>query len=70
VPQTPGVPDHAAPAPTWVARSRKAIAAGCGVVAQAVAAGLLHGDVKDIAVGLLALATVIGVYQVPNAPGP
>lgn len=68
-PQTPGVPDHAAPAPPWVARVRKFLVAVAGLLAQVIASGALDGndDVRVWVQAVLAVLTAAGVYAVPNA---
>ncbi|MCZ2837128.1 hypothetical protein [Modestobacter sp. VKM Ac-2985] len=69
-PQTPGEPDHAAPRPPRLARVRKAIVAGLGFGATLVAAGVLDDQTEAIVTGVLALATVLGIYRVPNEQKP
>ena len=49
---------------------RKGIVAAVGLVAQALAAGLLTGTAATWAQVLLAIATALGVYGVPNEPLP
>lgn len=68
----PGVGDHAAPIPkgALVAHIRKALVAALGLAATLVSSGALDGKTEAIVSGLLALATAVGVYQVPNAPAP
>jgi CBS-domain-containing membrane protein len=68
MPQTPGVPDHAAPRGPLMARVRKAVTAACGLAATLVAAGVLDDTAEAIVTGALALATVLGVYAFPNSP--
>lgn len=46
----------------------KTVAAVLGVIAQAISLGLLHGRALNIAQIVLALATALGVYTVPNTP--
>ena len=48
----------------------KAIAALVGVAAQLVALGVLHGTALYVVSGFIAVATVSGVYRVPNRPTP
>lgn len=49
---------------------RKALVAIAGVVAQAVALGVLNGTVLHWANVLLAVLTALGVYGVANEPAP
>lgn len=51
-----------------IAEARKALVAALGLVAQAVSAGVLHGQALAIAEGLLAAATAAGVWATPNKP--
>jgi hypothetical protein len=51
-----------------IASVRKAAVAVGGVVGQAVALGVLHGDALHWAQIVLAALTAVGVYQVPNSP--
>lgn len=46
----------------------KTVAAVVGVLAEAVAAGVLHGNAEAIARGVIAAATVAGVYTARNVP--
>ena len=64
---TPGVPDHAAPAPPWIARARKFLVSVVGLVAMLVASGALHGTAQNVAQAVIAVATALGVYAAPNA---
>lgn len=50
------------------AEIRKAAIAVLGVIAQAVALGVLHGTALHYAQVVLAAATAAGVYVAPNAP--
>jgi hypothetical protein len=50
----------------YLTTARKALIALVGVVAQAVSLGVLHGTVLAYAQVVLALATAVGVYVVPN----
>lgn len=52
------------------AEIRKAAVAVLGLIAQAVALGVLTGVPLHWAQVVLAAATAAGVYQVPNAPKP
>lgn len=52
---------------TKLAQSRKAIAGAVGGLAQLVAAGVLHGNALLVASGVIAIATGLGIYHVPNA---
>jgi hypothetical protein len=45
---------------------RKVAAAGCGLIALALANGLLHGEAAAAANAVLSVATLAGVYKVPN----
>jgi hypothetical protein len=49
---------------------RKLLVYVLGVVAQLLALGVLHGDAQNIAVGVIALATGLGIYQAKNEPIP
>lgn len=51
-----------------IARYRKAAVAVAGVLGQVLAAGVLPPTWQPWAAVALALATALGVYQVPNAP--
>lgn len=51
-----------------VSTARKATAALSGAAAEAVAAGLLHGDAEKWTTGILAAVTTALVYLVPNTP--
>jgi len=53
-----------------LAEARKGLAAVAGVAAEAVALGVLHGATLNIAQLIIAAATAVGVYAVPNAPEP
>ena len=46
---------------------RKTITATCGLLAEVLATGVLHGTAEHVVQGVLAVATVFGVYTVPNA---
>jgi hypothetical protein len=48
------------------AEMRKAIVAVVGVVAQAIALGILSGDALHWAQVIVALATAVGVYGIRN----
>lgn len=50
-----------------LAETRKAIAALTGGAATAVSAGLLHGESEHWVTGVLAVATAVVTYYVPNA---
>lgn len=63
---TPG-PDHAAPTPPLVQRIRKAIVGAVGLAALLVSSGVLDDNTEAIVNGLIAVATLFGIYQVPNA---
>lgn len=52
-------------APT-IAEMRKTAVAAVGVLAQAIALGVLQGSVLHSAQLVVAAATAFGVYQVPN----
>lgn len=45
---------------------RKAAVAICGATAEGLSLGLLHGNLETIATTVLAVATALGVYVVPN----
>ncbi|MGZ4542072.1 MAG: hypothetical protein ACXVXI_02875 [Mycobacteriaceae bacterium] len=49
---------------------KKTAAAVAGFVAEAVASGLLSGTALHWAQAVLAVATVVGVYQAKNEPKP
>lgn len=49
-----------------VAEARKAAAGVVGVVAEIVATGVLHGTAAHVAAIVIAAATAVGVYQLPN----
>lgn len=51
-----------------LAEIRKTLTAGVGLLAQLIAQGYLHGAVLDWARVVLAAATLLGVYVVPNKP--
>lgn len=51
-----------------LAEIRKAIAALAGGAAVAISAGLLSGQAERWTTGLLAIATAVLTYYVPNAP--
>jgi hypothetical protein len=73
-PGNDGVPQHAGPRPSWVARARKFLVGAAGLLAQVVAAGVFD-DANDQTTRLwvaaiLAVATAAGIYQVPNAQSP
>lgn len=51
-----------------LARYRKGIVVILGGVSMVVATGQVHGTGLEIANGVLALATALGVIGVPNAP--
>jgi len=51
-----------------VSRIRKALVAVAGVVAQAVALGVLPPAWQPWGAVLVALATALGVYATPNSP--
>jgi hypothetical protein len=53
-----------------LAQVRKAVAALAGGAAVAVSAGLLHGAAEHWTTGILAVATAVLTYYVPNAAGP
>jgi hypothetical protein len=44
----------------------KALVAVIGVLAQLVALGVLHGDALHYANVVIAVATALGVYHMPN----
>lgn len=50
-----------------LAEVRKAAVAVLGVIAQAVALGVLDGTALHVAQVILSVAVALGVYQVPNA---
>lgn len=50
-----------------LAEIRKALVAGCGVIALALSAGLVGGTARTVLTTVLAVATALGVYVVPNA---
>lgn len=66
---TPGVPDHAAPAAPWIATARKFLVSVLGLVAMLVASGALHGTAQSVAQAIIAIATAAGVYVAKNEPG-
>lgn len=74
VTQTPGVPDHAAPPPSWVAQARKFLVAAVGLLAQVVTSGVLDSPDYDTlriwVQAALAVAFAAGVYGVRNARPP
>jgi hypothetical protein len=47
-------------------QSRKALVAALGALASLVALGVLPSPYQEIAVALVAVATSLGVYSVPN----
>ena len=49
-----------------LAAMRKAAVAVVAVAAEALALGLLHGTAQNIAQLVIAAATAVGVYVVPN----
>ena len=50
---------------------RKAVTAAVGVAAEALDAGLVHGTAAKVVGAVIAIATVLGVYAVPNrVPAP
>lgn len=49
-----------------LAQVRKALVALAGAVAQVVALGVVHGQALHWATVVIAVATVLGVHQVPN----
>lgn len=57
---------HAAAKAPLLAPYRKAIAAGCGLIALALANGYLRGDLAAAANAVLSLATLAGVYKADN----
>lgn len=69
MPQVPGQPDHAAPAPPWAARARKFLVGATGFAAEAVASGLVHGQALVYLTTALGVATSLGIYKIPNAEG-
>lgn len=68
MPQTPGIPDHAAPQPPWIARERKWIVGAVALASDAVAAGLVHGQALVYLTALIGIAGALGIRQIPNAP--
>lgn len=50
-----------------LAEARKAAVAVCGVIVQAVALGVIHGQALHYAQLALSAATALGVWRVPNA---
>lgn len=50
-----------------LAEVRKLVAVVLGFAAEGVAAGVLTGNAQHIAQGVLAVATIAGVYVAPNA---
>ena len=51
-----------------LSRIRKVLVAGVGFLADVVASGLLHGEAEKWAHVALTLATLAGIYRVPNSP--
>lgn len=51
-----------------VKRYGKALASAVGVLAGALAAGLLDGRAEVIGYAIVSVATVLGVYQAPYRP--
>ncbi len=49
-----------------LAECRKAVAALVGVVAMVVSSGVLTGQALTVCEAILAFATALGVYAVPN----
>ncbi len=49
-------------------RYRKTIAAAVGAIAAIVSLNLVHGTAQTWLVGIVAVATALGVYTVPNRP--
>ena len=49
-----------------LATMRKALAAVIGGLAELIALNVFHGQAQGYAVAIVAGATVVGVYQVPN----
>jgi hypothetical protein len=66
----PGIADHAASKESLMKRYRKAIVAVLGLAATLVSAGVLDHTAEAIVDGILAAATALGVYAVPNEPAP
>lgn len=63
-----GQPDHAAPREPAMKRYSKAIAAVLGTAAMVVSAGVLEENTEIVVNAVLAIATALGVYSVPNRP--
>lgn len=53
-----------------IARCRKTLVAVVAAIAQVVALGVLEGDALKVATAVIAVATILGVYQTPNAQAP
>lgn len=51
-----------------LAEARKFAVAAVAVAGEAVALGLLHGTVQNVAQLVIAAAAAAGVYAIPNAP--
>ena len=49
---------------------KKLIAAACGLLALALANGLVHGEAAAAANAVLSVATLAGVYKADNAKKP
>jgi hypothetical protein len=49
-----------------LARYRKAITAGAGVLATALSLGLIHGTAYTVVQAIISVATAAGVYAIPN----
>ncbi len=49
-------------------RYRKTIAAAVGAIAAIVSLNLVHGTAQTWLVGIVTVATALGVYTVPNQP--
>jgi hypothetical protein len=55
--------------PSFVQRARKFLIGAVGLGAVLLSSGQLDGRTEAIVSGLVAVATALGIYQVPNARG-
>ena len=53
---------------TFAKRAKKALASAAGVAALCLSAGIFDGTAEAVANGVVAVATVLGVYKVRNVP--
>ena len=54
----------------YLAYAKKLVVYVLGILAQLLALGVLEGDVQNIAVGVIAIATGLGIFQAKNEPIP